>query len=429
MSNFELQVDGKIVRLTSARVVVGRGSTCDIRVENDAASREHVELVCHQGVWTVRDLGSKNGTFLAGRKIDRTETLPPGVQVQLGPGGTVLSLTAAREKTAPAVDLDAFTVVQPVEDVPRETSEPWRRQGPSRLPLAILASVALIAAVWGFMQLDRERPEGAGEDGATDRPIEQGRPIVGRARAARVWTVDALRVYVSVAPVERAADLPQSHPLGQDAQVIISRPDGREPRAWFAALLESATRPLLVEFHDEAVPISGRENLLAIGHDPSTCVPVTSFTDSGDAKFRCIVTMPDDYPAVLDSPRGPIAVRIEGGRLENTAPVALPAALDAGTAIFEPAARGELPEQVPAVVGRDSIQSVVCMTVGETELPLFMTNGGRSVVAGALVVRERPQSVSIDGDGLRLSLDEIPLNTSLPALGGSNGAWVIGDRK
>src|SRR5687768_11757637 len=51
------------------RIVVGRGADCDFRVDHDSVSRRHAELWRDGEHWRVIDLGSKNGTFLAGSRI------------------------------------------------------------------------------------------------------------------------------------------------------------------------------------------------------------------------------------------------------------------------------------------------------------------------------------------------------------------------
>lgn len=47
-------------------VMVGRSSTCDLRIAAPRASRRHVEIVAQGEGHIVRDLGSTNGTTLDG---------------------------------------------------------------------------------------------------------------------------------------------------------------------------------------------------------------------------------------------------------------------------------------------------------------------------------------------------------------------------
>lgn len=77
-----LIIDGVSHALTKPVTRVGRGSEADIRIEDPGISRFHAEFLMGQDV-TVRDLGSTNGTFLAGSKI-HDAPLQDGDVLQLG---------------------------------------------------------------------------------------------------------------------------------------------------------------------------------------------------------------------------------------------------------------------------------------------------------------------------------------------------------
>ena len=70
--------------LASARLLMGRESKNDIVVHDINASRTHAELRFEpQGVWTITDLGSTNGTFVNGREIG-TQLLREGDHITIG---------------------------------------------------------------------------------------------------------------------------------------------------------------------------------------------------------------------------------------------------------------------------------------------------------------------------------------------------------
>ncbi len=76
--------NGRSYTLTGTRVYIGRESTCNIAVEDPNASRRHAELrSTSNGVWTITDLNSTNGTFLNGSQI-ATETLADGDRITIG---------------------------------------------------------------------------------------------------------------------------------------------------------------------------------------------------------------------------------------------------------------------------------------------------------------------------------------------------------
>jgi pSer/pThr/pTyr-binding forkhead associated (FHA) protein len=65
-------------------IVIGRGATCDLVLASPAASRRHAEVVGQPAGWRVRDLGSTNGTFLNGERVEAERELHAGDAIQIG---------------------------------------------------------------------------------------------------------------------------------------------------------------------------------------------------------------------------------------------------------------------------------------------------------------------------------------------------------
>lgn len=84
-----------VVPLTGQRVVVGRASRSrgvvpDIVCEDTGVSRRHCEIAWVEGGWSVIDLGSANGTYVAARGEDLpTQPLRPGERRWLSDGDRV----------------------------------------------------------------------------------------------------------------------------------------------------------------------------------------------------------------------------------------------------------------------------------------------------------------------------------------------------
>lgn len=64
-------------------VVLGRDDTCDVYVDDAAASRRHTRITPEHGHAYIEDLGSRNGTFVAGRRVAACDA-PPGTVLRVG---------------------------------------------------------------------------------------------------------------------------------------------------------------------------------------------------------------------------------------------------------------------------------------------------------------------------------------------------------
>jgi len=83
--------------------LIGRGEDCDLRVESDFASAHHCVLLLDEFTLRLRDLGSKNGTFVNGRRVSAsTIILLHDDSVSIGDINLLIELTpetAEREPT------------------------------------------------------------------------------------------------------------------------------------------------------------------------------------------------------------------------------------------------------------------------------------------------------------------------------------------
>jgi transcriptional regulator with GAF, ATPase, and Fis domain len=65
-------------------VLVGRSSECQVVVKDERVSRKHAAITPQGGGWTVRDLGSRNGTRVDGQRISVTHRLTDGESIEVG---------------------------------------------------------------------------------------------------------------------------------------------------------------------------------------------------------------------------------------------------------------------------------------------------------------------------------------------------------
>ena len=73
-----------MVSLDSARLVVGRSRSCDVRLRDDTVSRLHAALVWRGGTLVLEDLGSSNGTWVNGERVLSPRSLVAGDAVRFG---------------------------------------------------------------------------------------------------------------------------------------------------------------------------------------------------------------------------------------------------------------------------------------------------------------------------------------------------------
>jgi pSer/pThr/pTyr-binding forkhead associated (FHA) protein len=72
------------VPMKRARLMIGRKKEADLRIPVPSVSREHCEVRVESGKVYIRDLGSSNGTYVDGERVQEGE-LPAGAMLGVGP--------------------------------------------------------------------------------------------------------------------------------------------------------------------------------------------------------------------------------------------------------------------------------------------------------------------------------------------------------
>lgn len=67
-----------------ASIIVGRDEGADVLIDNPSVSRRHAEIRLGDEGWVVEDLGSSNGTFLKGVKIEGPQSIGLGDEIGFG---------------------------------------------------------------------------------------------------------------------------------------------------------------------------------------------------------------------------------------------------------------------------------------------------------------------------------------------------------
>jgi len=168
-----------VIDLTAPDVVLGRSGEADVQLSDDLVSKRHLRLTINQqGVWLM-DLGSTNGTFLAGEQLPPNQSVPwpPGQPLVMGDTTITFSpAPALSDETWSAQTADQAAFEEPLPTL-YEAASPssWRR--PSVIAVLVLLAVALCllgaAGVWWFAN----RPA-APEPGVESALLPPTQPVV-----------------------------------------------------------------------------------------------------------------------------------------------------------------------------------------------------------------------------------------------------------
>ncbi len=82
--SYYLDFKDQMFELQDGELTAGRSRTCDVSVKDPSVSRRHVVLKAENGKILLKDLGSSNGTFVNGERIEESGELRDGDTLELG---------------------------------------------------------------------------------------------------------------------------------------------------------------------------------------------------------------------------------------------------------------------------------------------------------------------------------------------------------
>ena len=146
-----------------AEITIGREIGNSIApVAAEGLSRRHAKIVSRDGKWTIEDLGSTNGTFVNGKKIDSPAEIKPGDKISCGKFGI-----AVETLPAPVADI--------VPELP--AAEPQKAVEPPPAPVAPLEKKNVSPIVPAATPA-AAAPAAAAPAAAKPAPITPVKPIV-----------------------------------------------------------------------------------------------------------------------------------------------------------------------------------------------------------------------------------------------------------
>jgi len=106
------------------RTIIGRMEGADIRILDGMISKQHAEITYANSRWSLRDLGSSNGTLVNGRRVHAVD-LGEGDQISMGSAVLVFSHRAAT-RSGPNVEIVESSAPQVQAKVERAPADSFR---------------------------------------------------------------------------------------------------------------------------------------------------------------------------------------------------------------------------------------------------------------------------------------------------------------
>ncbi|HYE19606.1 MAG TPA: FHA domain-containing protein [Tepidisphaeraceae bacterium] len=165
--------------LSREMTVIGRRQDCDLMIPLNEISRKHCRFIREGDSLRVEDLGSSNGTFCNGRRVQEA-VLSPGDTVQVGPVTFVVQIDGHPTddeiqpfgNAAAAGDDDVLEELPDEDDVPQTRQAPVRRGGGAARGLAAGAAIGAGAAAMADDDDDALTPLPDDEDELEELPDE-----------------------------------------------------------------------------------------------------------------------------------------------------------------------------------------------------------------------------------------------------------------
>jgi len=145
------------------RTVIGRGDATTIRVLDVLISKQHAEISHDNGRWSIRDLGSSNGTIVNGRRVHALD-LSEGDVISLGSAQFVFSLAA---RSMPVVE-----IVESV-DAPPVSAKLEHRSSEGFRPVAQVTDIEQLKRDYEKLRIANELNRAIGLESDIDRLLSR----------------------------------------------------------------------------------------------------------------------------------------------------------------------------------------------------------------------------------------------------------------
>jgi hypothetical protein len=149
---------GQEVPVPGNRFFIGRAEDCQLRPGSDLVSRHHCVLLIDEGYVGVRDLGSKNGTYVNAERVTNERELHGGECLKVGPleFEIVISTGVGGMKRPPVTDIKeaATRAASTIEDADDMDVTQWLAADPGEAAQHASPLTQLIAATTDTDKID-----------------------------------------------------------------------------------------------------------------------------------------------------------------------------------------------------------------------------------------------------------------------------------
>ncbi|MCB9475397.1 MAG: FHA domain-containing protein [Deltaproteobacteria bacterium] len=103
-----------VLPLTKVRTIIGRDPKCDVVLPDENVSRQHVKIYIMDNRVEIKDMGSRNGTFLNNVRVDGMRELAPGDEIIVGSNQFFLSEEESDESDVDMTSMRTATQLREV---------------------------------------------------------------------------------------------------------------------------------------------------------------------------------------------------------------------------------------------------------------------------------------------------------------------------
>lgn len=122
----------RLEAITVPELMIGRGHQCTLRLPDLSVSRSHARIAQTTAGLLIRDLGSRNGTFLNGQRIQHERALAEESRIEISPYRLRIFLDSDRAECDIAAADDSTSPAIPRNELPSDVEQLQQKLTPTQ---------------------------------------------------------------------------------------------------------------------------------------------------------------------------------------------------------------------------------------------------------------------------------------------------------